>query len=154
MAGIILAPRSVAGWSQRAAIFVATKKGARTQVGQGGNMTRFRISSALTALLCAWALAGSVSAHHSVQSQFDIHKTVSISGTVAKIEWINPHSYLTVNVKGADGKVQKWAFEMGAAGTLRKAGLSRADRGGLKAGDEVTIRALPARDGSNSGLLQ
>src|SRR6266571_4360871 len=119
MAGIILAPRSVAGWSQRAAIFVATKKGARTQVGQGGNMTRFRISSALfTALLCAWALAGSVSAHHSVQSQFDIHKTVSISGTVAKIEWINPHSYLTVNVKGADGKVQKWALELTGAAAL------------------------------------
>jgi hypothetical protein len=118
-------------------------------------MTRFRISSALiTALLCGLALAGPVSAHHSIQSQFDIHKTVSISGTVAKIEFINPHSYLTVNVKAADGKVQKWAFEMGGAGSLRKAGMSRADRGGLKPGDEVTVGALPARDGSNSGLLQ
>lgn len=118
-------------------------------------MTRFRIRSPLfIALLGGLALAGSVWAHHSVQSQFDVHKTVSVSGTVAKVEWINPHSYLTVNVKGADGKVQKWAFEMGAAGTLRRAGLSRADRGGLKAGDEVTITALPARDGSNSGLLR
>lgn len=118
-------------------------------------MTRFRISSALfTALLCGLALARPVSAHHSIQSQFDIHKTVSISGTVAKIEFINPHSYLTVNVKAADGKVQKWAFEMGAAGSLRRAGLSRADRGGLKPGDEVTVTALAARDGSNSGLLQ
>jgi hypothetical protein len=110
--------------------------------------------AALTVLLCGLALAGPVLAHHSIQSQFDIHKTVSISGTVAKVEWINPHSYLTVNVKGADGTVLKWAFEMGAAGTLRRSGLSRADRGGLKAGDEVTIQALPARDGSNSGLLQ
>ena len=118
-------------------------------------MTLFRISSALiTASLCGLALAGPASAHHSIQSQFDIHKTVSISGTVAKFEWINPHSYLTVNVKAADGKVQKWAFEMGGAGTLRKAGLSRADRGGLKPGDEVTVTALPARDNSNSGLLQ
>ena len=118
-------------------------------------MTRFRISSALfTALLCGLALAGPVSAHHSIQSQFDIHKTVSVSGTVAKIEFINPHSYLTVNVKAADGKVQKWAFEMGGVGSLRKAGLSRADRGGLKPGDEVTVTALPARDDSNSGLLQ
>jgi hypothetical protein len=99
-------------------------------------------------------LAGSVSAHHSVQAQFDVHKTVSINGTVAKIEFINPHSYLTVNVKDADGKAQKWAFEMGGAGTLRKAGLSRADRGGLKPGDEVTVTALAARDGSNSGLIQ
>ena len=118
-------------------------------------MTCFRISSALcTALLCGLALAGSVSAHHSVQSQFDIHKTVGISGTVTRIEWINPHSYLTVNVKDADGKVQKWAFELGGAGTLRRGGLSRADRGGLKPGDEVTVTALAARDGSNSGLLQ
>ena len=118
-------------------------------------MTRFRISSALfTALFCVLALAGSVSAHHSVQAQFDIHKTVSISGTVAKIEWINPHSYLTVNVKGADGKVQKWAFELGGAGALRRAGMSRADRGGLKPGDEVTVTALAARDNSNSGFLQ
>ena len=118
-------------------------------------MTRFRISSAhITALLCVLALAGPVSAHHSIQSQFDIHKTVSVSGTVAKIEFINPHSYLTVNVKAADGKVQKWAFEMGGVGSLRKAGMSRADRGGLKPGDEVTVTALPARDDSNSGLLQ
>src|SRR6266852_9337422 len=102
-------------------------------------MTRFRISSALfIALLYGLALAGPVSAHHSVQSQFDIHKTVSISGVVAKMEWINPHSYLTVNVKDADGKIQKWAFELGGSGALRRAGLSRADRGGLKPGDEVT----------------
>jgi Family of unknown function (DUF6152) len=118
-------------------------------------MTRVRIRSALfTALLCGVALAAPVSAHHSIQSQFDIHKTVTISGTVSKIEWINPHSYLTVTVKGADGKLLKWAFEMGGASSLRRAGMSRADRGGLKPGDEVAVTALPARDGSNSGLLQ
>jgi len=99
-------------------------------------------------------VSGPVLAHHSVQAQFDIHKSVSISGTVAKIEWINPHSYLTVNVKDADGKVQKWAFELGGANALRRAGLSRADRGGIKPGDQVTITAMPARDGSNSGFLQ
>jgi uncharacterized protein DUF6152 len=106
------------------------------------------------ALLAGLMFAGAVSAHHSVQSQFDIHKTVSVSGTVAKIEWINPHSYLTLNVKDANGNVQKWAFELGGAGALRRAGMSRADRGGLKPGDEVTATALAARDGSNSGFLQ
>ena len=118
-------------------------------------MTRVRIGSVLiAALLFGLAFSGPVSAHHSIQAQFDIHKTVTISGTVAKIEFINPHSYLTVNVKGADGKVQKWAFEMGGAASLRKAGMSRADRGGLKPGDEITVTALPARDDSNSGLVQ
>src|SRR2546423_14650824 len=118
-------------------------------------MTRFRISGALfTALLFGLAFAEAVSAHHSVQSQFDIHKTVSISGVVAKIEWINPHSYLTVNVKDAEGKVQKWAFELGGANALRRAGLSRADRGGIKPGDQVTVTPMPAKHGSTKGFLQ
>jgi hypothetical protein len=114
----------------------------------GGNMTRF------TVLLCGLALAIPAAAHHSIQAQFDIHKTVNVSGTVAKMEFINPHSYLTVNVKDADGKMQKWAFELAGAGALRRAGLSRADRGGVKPGDQVTVTALASKDGSNSGFLQ
>ncbi len=117
-------------------------------------MTRVRISALLAVSLCGMAVPGRVSAHHSIQAQFDINKTFSITGTVARIEFINPHSYLTVNVKDADGKVQKWAFEMTGLAGLRRAGLSRADRGGLKPGDEVTVTALAARDGSNSGLAQ
>ena len=118
-------------------------------------MTRLRIGGVLlSTLFCAFIVAGPVWAHHSVQAQFDIHKSVSVSGTVAKIEWINPHSYLTVNVKDTDGKVQKWAFELGGAASLRRAGMSRADRGGLKPGDQITVTAMPARDGSNSGFLQ
>ena len=114
-----------------------------------------RLSSVVSlALLSGLMFAVAASAHHSVQSQFDIHKTVTVSGTVSKIEWINPHSYLTLNVKDASGNVQKWAFELGGAGALRRAGMSRADRGGLKPGDEVTATALAARDGSNSGFLQ
>ena len=114
-----------------------------------------RFSSTVSfALLTALMFVGVASAHHSVQSQFDIHKTVTVSGTVSKVEWINPHSYLTLNVKDANGTVQKWAFELGGAGALRRAGMSRADRGGLKPGDEVTATALAARDGSNSGFLQ
>lgn len=117
-------------------------------------MTRVRVATLLAVSLCGAMLAGRASAHHSIQAQFDINKTFTVSGTVVRLEFINPHSYLTVNVKDADGKVTRWAFEMGAAGQLRRAGLSRADRGGLKAGDEVTVIALAARDGSNSGLLQ
>lgn len=117
-------------------------------------MTRSRFNALLMVSLSALALAGRVSAHHSIQAQFDINKTVTVSGTVAKVEFINPHSYLTVNVKAADGTITKWAFEMAAAAQLRRAGMSRADRGGLKPGDDVTVLALAARNGSNSGLLQ
>jgi len=117
-------------------------------------MPRFRTHALLAVSLCALAVSGPVSAHHSIQAQFDIKKTISISGTVTRMEFINPHSYLTINVKDADGKVQKWAFEMTGLAGLRRAGLSRADRGGLKPGDELTVIALAARDGSNSGLAQ
>jgi Family of unknown function (DUF6152) len=110
------------------------------------------VSSAL--LTFGLLLAGPASAHHSVQAQFDIHKTFTVSGTVSKVEWINPHSYLTINVKDADGKVQKWAFELGGPGALRRAGMSREDRGGLKPGDEVTASGLAAKDGSTTGFLQ
>jgi hypothetical protein len=105
-------------------------------------------------LILALSVGGPIFAHHSVQAQFDIHKTFTVSGTVAKVEWINPHSYLTVNVKDTDGKVQKWAFELGGPGALRRAGMSREDRGGLKPGDEVTASGLAAKDGSTTGFLQ
>jgi hypothetical protein len=116
-------------------------------------MRRFGLAVSF-AFFAGLMFAAVASAHHSVQSQFDIHKTVTVTGTVAKIEWINPHSYLTLNVKDANGNNAKWAFELGGAGALRRAGMSRADRGGLKPGDEVTATALAARDGSNSGFLQ
>ncbi|HZP33734.1 MAG TPA: DUF6152 family protein [Candidatus Acidoferrales bacterium] len=104
--------------------------------------------------ILGFAFAGTASAHHSVQAVFDIHKTVTVTGTIAKVEWINPHSYITVNVKDANGNVQKWGFELGAQASLRRAGLSRADRGGMKPGDEVTIVANPARDGSTNGIMK
>jgi uncharacterized protein DUF6152 len=117
-----------------------------------GIMKRFSVAIGLCIL--GLAFAGTLSAHHSVQAVFDIHKTITVSGTVAKVEWINPHSYLTVNVKGADGQIQKWAFELGGQAALRRAGMSRADRGGLKPGDAVTVSALPARDGTTNGALR
>ena len=120
-------------------------------------MTRFKISSALLGSVLGMfglVLAAPASAHHAVQAQFDIHKTVTVTGSVAKVEWINPHSYITVDVTDADGKVQRWAFEMGGAGALRRSGMSRADKGGLKPRDQITISGLAGKDGSNTGFVQ
>jgi hypothetical protein len=120
-------------------------------------MARFKISSAL---LCSalWVLgfvsAGTAFAHHSVQAEFDVNKRFTVTGNIAKVEWINPHSYITIDEKDASGKTERWAFEMAGPGALRKAGLSREDRGGLKPGDPVTITALAAKDGSTTGFLQ
>ena len=108
----------------------------------------------ISSLLCILVLVAHASAHHAVQAQFDVQKRITVTGTVSKLEWINPHSYLTLNVKDSDGKVQKWAFELSAPAVLRRAGLSREDRGGLKPGDEVTATGLSSKDGSNSGWLQ
>jgi len=117
-------------------------------------MQRIRSMVLLAVPLGVAGHAGVVAAHHSIQAQFDVHQTVTVSGVVAKVEYINPHSYLTVDVTEPDGSTTRWAFEMAAAGQLRKAGLSRADRGGLKAGDELTVTAMPARNGSTTGLAQ
>lgn len=104
--------------------------------------------------ICALLLAAPAFAHHAVQAQFDVNKTFTVTGTVSKIEFINPHSYLTLNVKDGNGNIQKWAFELAAIAVLRRAGVSRADQGGLKPGDVVTVTGLAAKDGSNSGWVQ
>lgn len=108
----------------------------------------------LCAALAVLVLAAPAWAHHSVQAEFDLDKPFNVSGVVTKVEWINPHSYLFLDVKDATGKVKHWAFEMAGPGALRKAGLSRADRGGLKAGDTITINGVLAKDGTDSGLIR
>jgi uncharacterized protein DUF6152 len=120
-------------------------------------MTRLRMGAVLLgAALCMLGVifAGVAAAHHAVQAQFDVKKKVTITGSVVKVEWINPHSYLTVDVKDADGKTQRWAFEMAGPGALHRSGMSRADRGGLKQGDQVTVSGLASKDGSNTGFMQ
>jgi hypothetical protein len=99
------------------------------------------------------ANAVSILAHHSVQAEFDLGKPVTITGTVTKVEWINPHSYLYMDVDDK-GTTKHWSFEMAGPGALRRAGLSRSDRGGLKAGDTITVNGILAKDGSDFGLVK
>lgn len=120
-------------------------------------MSRLKVSNFLTVgalAVLAMLAAGTAVAHHSVQAEFDMNKRLTLKGTIAKVEWINPHSYISIDTTGASGKAERWSFEMAGPGALRKAGLSREDRGGLKPGDPVTITGLAAKDGSTTGFLQ
>jgi hypothetical protein len=93
-------------------------------------------------------------AHHALQAVFDTNKMISVTGAITKVEWINPHAYITLDGKSATGKAGRWAFEFGGTGVLHQSGMSRADRGGLKPGDVITIEGFPAKDGSTTGFVQ
>jgi hypothetical protein len=141
-------------WGQ--AIFLQRTHRFGRKNSQGENMAHSKISIALVSSalwILGLVLVGPASAHHSVQAEFDVHKTITITGTVAKVEFINPHSYLTVDVTDANGTVQHWAFEMGGIGTFRRAGMTKADRDDFKPGLPITITGLAAKDGSNTGHL-
>ncbi len=108
--------------------------------------------SAIAFLILAF-VAVPVFAHHAVQAVFDQSKKITVSGDITKVEFINPHSYVSLNGKTPGGKVQLWSFELAGPGSLKRAGMSRADRGGLKPGDPVTIIGFPAKDGSAFGFV-
>lgn len=91
-------------------------------------------------------------AHHSVAGQFDASKRVTVTGTVTKVDWINPHTYLHLDVTDEQGKVTSWRLESLPTAMLRKAGLTSE----LLKGDggKVTADAILARDGTqNLGWL-
>src|SRR5450631_3183652 len=92
------------------------------------------------------ALCISASAHHSFAAEYDSTKPVTLSGTVTRIDWMNPHSYVYIDVKGADGKVVNWGFEGYPPNTLRRVGFTR-DM--LKMGDSISVSGWLAKDGSN-----
>ena len=112
----------------------------------------FKRAAASVALLLGMVVTAV--AHHSVQAEFDLDKPVTKTGKVTKVEWINPHSYIYMDVTDEKGTVKRWSFEMAGPGALRRAGLSRTDRGGLKAGDTITVTGILAKDGSDFGLIK
>ncbi len=86
-------------------------------------------------------------AHHSFAAEYDAKKPIKISGVVTKMEWMNPHARFYVDVKGPDGKVVNWNFELGAIPVLLKQGWRKDS---LKQGDQITVEGSLAKDGSNS----
>lgn len=96
--------------------------------------------------------ATAAQAHHSVSAQFNTDvPVIKAQGKLKKVEWINPHPYITFDVTGADGKTQEWAMESMAPAALRRAGLSGRDA--LKIGATYTLYYYPAKNGKPVGLL-
>ena len=87
-------------------------------------------------------------AHHAFSAEFDQSKPVKVSGEITKLEWVNPHAWIFIDAKGADGKVTPWRFEMGAPNALLRAGWSKSD---IKAGTAVTVSGFMARAGGSVG---
>ena len=90
--------------------------------------------------------AASVSAHHAFAAEFDAKKPVNFKGTVTKMEWINPHTWLHVDVKKPDGGVENWAIEAGTPNVLFRRGFTKES---LLPGTEVVIEGYQAKDGTH-----
>ena len=101
----------------------------------------FGIAVAVGSLVLAAAPA---IAHHAFAAEFDVDKPVKVHGTITKVEWVNPHAWMYVDVKGADGAVVNWHFELGAPNALIRLGWKKDS---IPAGLEVDISGYRAKSG-------
>jgi hypothetical protein len=90
--------------------------------------------------------AASGAGHHSFSAEFDANQPVQLRGTVAKVEWINPHTWIHIDVKQPDGAVARWMIEGGTPNTLLRRGLTRDS---LPTGTEILVDGYRAKSGAN-----
>jgi hypothetical protein len=105
------------------------------------------IVSIVGALTASIGFGAPLSAHHSFAAQFDGSKPITLQGMVTKVEWRNPHIWVYLDVKNADGSVTAWECEGGAPNALTRQGWSRAS---LESGEPLTIEGYLAKDGSKT----
>ena len=107
-------------------------------------MTRtFLLLSAATAVMTAMPALG----HHSEAAEFDQNTPVKLTGTIVKVEWLNPHVWFYVDVKDEQGKVTTWGFSAAPPGALMRRGITK---DALVIGAVVNVEGSRARDGSNN----
>ena len=112
---------------------------------------RGRVSVATGTVL--FLFAATLWAHHSPSAIFDMGKRITVTGTLTKIDWINPHIVIAMEAKGDGGKIDHWTFESNPPSWYRSVGLARADF--AKAiGQTVTVEGVRAKDGTFYGYMQ
>ena len=119
-----------------------------TTLGEA-QMTR-RASGSVVVLGCLMGSAP-LQAHHSTAGVYDPAKEGKVTGTLAQIQFVNPHGSLTVTVKNEDGTTTDWTFTTGSATALAQRGITKVGPKALKIGEEVTVLFTPARNGSPLG---
>jgi hypothetical protein len=105
------------------------------------------IARAFLATIAALLLPVPAAAHHSFAAQFDGDQPVVLTGAITKVDWRNPHIWVYLDVREADGKVTKWECEGGAPNALTRQGWSREH---LKLGEELTVEGWRAKNGTNT----
>jgi hypothetical protein len=113
-------------------------------------MTHRALALAVIPVIGLLAAPATSWAHHST-AEFDYTRTITFEGVVKEVQWTNPHSYLQVLVKGADGATAEWGVEFGAPAINVRLGWRKDS---VKAGDKVTLTMAPARDGRNFATLR
>lgn len=107
--------------------------------------TTFAIATLLTA---TFAAATPSQAHHAFAAEFDSSKPLVVDGTVTKVHFVNPHSWIYLDVKNKDGSVTNWGFEFGTPTSLRAGGVTRDD---VKPGTPIRLAGYKAKNGGPFG---